>query len=882
MRSKLLPIRSVAARAATVGIVTAVLVGTAVGAAGTLMQAAPASASETATASAVTLTNASDALNPEGAPFPDLKVTVSQTRDLVSQGIRVSWTGGKLSAPPASTAGGADFLQIAQCWGEDPNNPGHPDRRTCQYGATLGWGSTRDGGTEIANVAEEDLPFTAPALSEFQPTYTGVPFVAVNPEKIVDENLAPADRVVNALRWNESTQTLVQKLGAEYVDLNTNPFFTEYTTNEVRWAPSGVNGSGSVPFEVQTAMQSPGLGCGTPQTDAASGSVTGQSCWLVIIPRGTGDSGAPNIERSGLWWDAWEHHLAVKLDFKPLGVRCTIGSAERQLAGSELISGAISSWQPKLCAGQNGAAFVLGMGSESDAVVKASRTAPSPLALTSFPLDTEIAGVDQDPLAYAPVAIAGVAVSFAIDRQPHPQNATTEERERARLPLTEMNLTPRLVAKLLTASYRDSLPPGTDISHIGYTDGANPGKNARTIIQDPDFLQHNGGPDGEWAHQIVVGASVADALVPTGRSDLAVQLWNYIQSDPEAAAWLNGEPDQWGMVVNPWYSTNPEVNKNGVPFALPRDNFPKADPIEKPDTTVTDPANGSGAVNLVTFRPFTHDFENGAYDTLRGDGLILGEWDRFAQIPKYRKQPRELFGTQKVIALTTTPAASLYQTVTASLRNPAGQFVAPTLEGMAAGAAAMTPHSAQPKVLGIDFASSQAKGATTAYPLTMPVYAALNPLQTDAQLRATYAGLIRYGVTEGQTPGTDLGQLPPGYVSLPGSWIAQANAAAADIEQGVAQVKAPQGATTTQVSSPSPAAARPSAPAPAPASAASPSPTALADPVASGTASGALVGKPTPEDPKVGPVAAAVPAGLTAGLAAAASVPLIGRIRKRA
>lgn len=867
--------RGVAMRAVTVGIVTAVLVGTAVGAAGTLLQAEPAAANSTATSSQVTLTNANDALNPEGAPFPDLSVTISQTRDLVSQGIRISWTGGKRSSPPASTVGGANFLQIAQCWGEDPENPGHPDRRTCQYGGTLGWGSTRDGNTEFESVAEEDLPFTAPALSEFQPTYTGIPFVAVNSEKIVDEKLAPADRVVSALKWNESTQTLVQRLGADFVDLNTNPFFTEYTTNEVRWAPSGLDGSGSVPFEVQTAMQSPGLGCGTPETDAATGAVAGQSCWLVVIPRGTGDSGAPNIERSGLWWDAWEHHLAVKLDFKPLGVRCTIGAAERQLAGSELISAAVSSWQPKLCTGASGAAFVLGLGNEADALVKASKTAPSPLALSSFPLNTEIAGVDQDPLAYAPVAIAGVAISFSIDREPHPQNATAEEKLLARLPLTDMKLTPRLVAKLLTASYRDALPSGTDLTHIGYESGAKPGKNARTIIQDPDFLQHNGGPDGEWAHQIVVGASVADALLPSGRSDLATQLWNYVKSDPEAAAWLNGAPDEWGMVVNPWYSTNPEVNPNGVPFSLPRDNFPKADPVEKPDTTVTDPANGTGAVNLVTFRPYTHDFENGAYDTLRGDGLILGEWDRFSTPPKYRKQARELFGSQKVIALTTTPAASLYQTVTASLRNPAGQFVSPTLEGLAAGAAAMTPNPKQPKVLGIDFTSTQAKGAPTAYPLTMPVYAALNPLQSDAQLRSTYASLIRYAVQEGQVPGTDLGQLPPGYAALPGSWVAQASAAASDIELGVAQVKETAAARPNQVANPAAAPAT----ANAPVAAAGSSPESAAETAAAPTIAGA--GKPTPDDPAIGAVAAAVPAGLTAGLAAAAAVPLVGRIRRR-
>ena len=149
----------------------------------------------------------------------------------------------------------------------------------------------------------------------------------------------------------------VQKTGDEFVDLNTNQFFTTYTTNEVKWAGTGADGSGSVPFEVQTNMQSTALGCGSP-VHATDGSVLGQSCWLVIIPRGQGDSGSAEINRSGLWWDTWEHHLAVKLEFKPLGVRCEIGASERQLAGSELVAGAIASWQPELCRGENGSPFV--------------------------------------------------------------------------------------------------------------------------------------------------------------------------------------------------------------------------------------------------------------------------------------------------------------------------------------------------------------------------------------------------------------------------------------------------------------------------------------------------------------------------------------------
>ncbi|MEB0303473.1 hypothetical protein, partial [Mucilaginibacter sp. 5C4] len=89
------------------------------------------------------------------------------------------------------------------------------------------------------------------------------------------------------------------------------------------------------------------------------GTVTGKSCWLVVIPRGTNDVGESYITKSGLFWDAWQHSVAVKLDFKPIGLRCSIGSAEKQLSGSELASAAVASWQPNLCTGSTGSSFVL-------------------------------------------------------------------------------------------------------------------------------------------------------------------------------------------------------------------------------------------------------------------------------------------------------------------------------------------------------------------------------------------------------------------------------------------------------------------------------------------------------------------------------------------
>ena len=793
--------------------------------------------------SAVTVTTAATDPDAANAPFPNLSVTVSQTTDLLSQGIVVSWTGGKRSSRPTGSVGGENFLQIAQCWGEDPSNPGHPDRTTCQYGAFQTGGATRDSTVAAENIDPHDTQFTAMGSgSFFDPPYTAIPFVATDGRRV--------DAVVPVNGVNTKVP------GA---DVNTNEFFTAYTSNEVTWAGSDDNGTGSAKFELQTSTQSPGLGCGQPIV-TANQPVVGQSCWLVIIPRGEGDSGDPFISKSGLLWDAWKHNIAVKLDFKPVGVRCEIGAAERQLSGSELIAGAVAAWQPNLCAGENGSAFAMSTGSEADVLQSASQTTPGPLAFTSIPLQTE--GVD--PLSYAPVGLSGVALTLSVDRRVKPGGTVPQEYKDAETtPFTELKLTPRLVAKLLTSSYWESLPDGADRSEIGFVNVDNPGPNPANLTKDPDFLAIN---DPEWGYQDLSGPALSDLLVPGGRSDLATQLWRYVLADPDAVAFLDGNPDPWGMKVNPWYSTKTTVNPSGAALSLPRDNFPKADPVEKPGTTGS---NGTGPVNLVTWRPYTNDFEQGAYLTLRGDGQLLGGWDVTATPPKYQKTPRNLLGEQKVLGLSTTAAAARYQNVTASLLNPAGQYVAPTSTSMLAAAAAMTRTAKSAQVYEYDPASTSAKGATTAYPLTMPVYAALNPLQTDASLRAIYANFIRYAVTDGQVAGADIGQLPDGYAPIPQGWKDQALASATAIENGVS----PVAATPTSNSDSSGGGYYPSTDSSADGG--------LTDPTATGDVAGDLSGPKTPDDPQLAMTAAAVPVGFLSGLLAAAAVPLLPRMRRR-
>lgn len=868
--------RRLAMRAFVTGAVTALVVGGALGTLPVLVAGTPALADDELSPSTVTKTTSADALVADGSPFPDLAVTVSQTRDLVQQGIRISYDSGvaRASQTPTSGSGGANYLQIAQCWGEDPEHPGHPDRRTCQYGGTLITAATRDGTVLPQRVVDEDQAYTAyTRILGQEQGYTSIPFVGYNSAQVTDES-AGAEFVVSSLET--VNDVIKQKTGDAAVDVNTNQFFTQYTTNEIAWAPFAADGTGSVPFEIQTVSQSTGLSCGLPLTQA-DGSVVGKSCWLVIIPRGV-DSGSASTVRSGLWWDAWEHHIAFELDFAPVGVRCEIGEAEKQMAGSELISRAAQSWQPELCDLDGGAPFVLREAYEADALLEASETESSALAITTRPLDLNQTAYTADPVVYAPLAFGAITVSLSIDRNPSSNLATADQLSRARLPLTDMKLTPRLLAKLLTASYYDAVPSGTgaDKSHLTLVDVATgeptTAQAPRNLLFDPDFRAIN---DPEWAVQAIGDVAIADALVPNGRSDLAYRVWEYILADDEARVWLEGSPDPWGMRVNHWYSTNDDVNPNGKGLALPASNFPKADPTEKADTT-TSSGLGSGPINLVTWRPFTSGFADGAYQVLRGDGKTLGEWNALASPPRFVVEPKKALGLQAVIAMSTSPAAEQFQTVTAALRNSAGLFVTPTTAALEAARAAMTPVTSQPSIIALDFAGSAAQGATTAYPLTVPLYAALNPDQEDEETRTAYATFIRYAVTDGQAPGTDRGQLPPGYAPLTQAQASQALSAAAIIEDGRPPTPTPSPttppATTTTSTTTSSSYVVPST-----SSAAAP-PAETTDDTADVTFT--PVGT-TPADPETPITAAAVPIGLAAGIAAAIAVPVVSRVRGR-
>lgn len=839
------------------GTLCAVAVFTIVSVAG--IASMPAQAAD-ALSSAVTVSSKQQHPALADAPMPDLSVTVSQTRDLGAQGIQLSWTGAKKSRPPSGQIGGENFLQIFQCWGDllgpdgkpvlDDAGNRQPDRTTCQYGGFNTPGAARDGMREPGTVAKEDRPWSTNADGDdpFAAPVTAVPF-----RSATGKTIAP---IVDG------------KAVPDAGNLASNEFYTAKTTNEISWAGSGADGSGVAKFELQTAMQSTGLGCGAATTDA-TGKTVGAGCWLVIVPRPQNDVGQAHITSSGLFWDAWKHRLAVHLDFKPIGVRCAFGAAERQLSGSELAAIAVRSWQPSLCNNKGGSIYSLLTGSESDALRAANTSTAAPLALASEPLPAE----QSAGLVYAPIALTGVTVGFAIDQNPLPLDTVPAEvTNKAALPFESLNLTPRLVAKLLTASYRDALPYGADLSHIGYKSATDAGHNAANLTTDPDFLAVNA---AAWQYQGFRSPGVADLLIPQGRSDAARAVWQYVLADADARSFLSGQADPWGMIVNPWYTTDAAKNPSGFGLTLPREDFPKADPVEAPGES-----GGAAPVNLVTWRPYTNDLESGAYLTLRGDNQQLGSWDSTTTPPKYTKAGRDLTGLQKVLSLTDSSSAERYQVLTASLKNPAGSFVAADARSLAAAAAAMTSGDKIKGVVLFDPTSDAAKTATDAYPLALPVYAATNRDKIDQQTRAAYASFIRFVVGDGQTVGTEDGQLPPGYAPIPADWADRARAAADVIENGApapvastpyVPAAAVTGSATGGTASPAPQIAAES----------SSSPGAAASSAATGASAAPLAGGKTPDDPDTGAMAAAVPASALAGLIGALGVPLITRLRRR-
>jgi hypothetical protein len=565
--------------------------------------------------------------NPKG-DFANLKVTVSQTKNLINQTVRVSWTGGTPTVD--SIQFGINYLQIMQCWGDDSAGP---DRTQCQFGANQGTSSGQVALRQLSGSPDPKEPLLTGA-----PGVVFVPFWAVGAPKPIGPG-----------------------------DSNGNDFYDSQVTNEIPFARTHGDGSGEEFFEVETVRQAAGLRCGEPVT--IGGSTTGRSCWLVIVPRNnkeadgsirTGLNGADSYLRSSpLSQSNWDNRIVVPLEFQPVSQACPIGAPERPLVGHELVVDAVSSWQPALCAG-GGALFSY---TQLPDEVARGQVQDGRLALVDNPTPPDQVPADH-PLVYAPVGLSGLTVAFNIDNyvdDPHRPRADLDRNGRR---FTSMKLTPRLVAKLLTQSYLKSLqaPPPNEVKN-----------NPSGLLVDPEFLGLN--PD--YTGFVDPSNPVPDALVQINGADVTSLLWSWLTADPDASAFLAGKADPWGMVVNP-------KNQN---LSLPTSTFPRNDQSCK-DSDLGDGVTAK-LCNL-DLHPFTKDMHDAGRSASRGDTqaktpvLLNG-----TVVPQ--NIPRQTAGNQALVAVVDAATAIRYGLPTAQLRNAAGAYVAPTPESLMAGEAAMKP-----------------------------------------------------------------------------------------------------------------------------------------------------------------------------------------------
>ena len=657
--------------------------------------------------------------SPNAAALNNLSVTVGQTEHLGHQGVDITWSGG---LPTSPSDYGTNFLQIMQCWGD----AGSPTPDQCQFGAPVKSVQDLTGdGVATRTLTLSDPAFDAASHPELQVpgqpagTAYAYPFTTVRGDTISDPLLIP---------------------------------FSPTTTNEVTAARTGSDGTGRVTFELQTSLEAPHLGCGGELLQP-DGSTLPRPCWLVIVPRGdknpdgtdTSASLPPRVAGSPFSPTNWDDRLVFPLNFESVSQSCAIGQAERRVVGSEVIADAFTSWQPGLCGSGTTYGFSLIGDNEARAQIVSSVSGASRLAFVSEPLSAEERKGNN--IVYAPVAQSAIVFGYNIDYNVL-GTSTPDVFAKNGTRLSNLVLNQRIVAKLLTQSYR------VDNPGLGAGDAvleANP----FSVTTDPEFIALNPAFD-KWNTSYPEGL-----LVALGTADAYRHVWQWIRTSPDAVAFLNGTPDPNGMRINPEY----------VSLALgtgePSSSFPKTDL----STFVGSSGLGEPGYGTLDMRPYYNDMQETAYRTLRADGNVKTSWNITKTPPGYSALPPQPAGERLMISITDASAASRFGLDVAAIVNANGDQVTPTSTSINAAVSSFTPSS----VPGVVVANP---GTTVAgaYPLSEVVYAAINACQLDSTLSTDYARLLDYAAGDGQVPGSARGMLPQGYVPMPSDFVAATRA----------------------------------------------------------------------------------------------------------
>jgi hypothetical protein len=714
-----------------------------------------------------------------------VRLTVSQTRDLRSQRVAVSWsgahpTGGVYSDQNAPAArnqeypfvlmecrGTAATVSPQTCWTQSPTERKVETRN--QNALFTPYRLDR-----YASAADRDPVVGEPAgCTDDAPVQHWVPFVAADGH-----------------RYLGGTS------GCGSAPPEANAISTLDRPGNTTYGVTRTDGTGSALFSIWSDLDNASLGCsdtvacslvaipiegiscdvaatglpaddqpaaGQEATDAFSRcSATGRFAPGALSASGS-DTLVDQAVTGALWWSAsnWRNRIVVPLTFAATASVCDVVSSapQEQVYGSELMTQATAQWAPALCSGSGD-----GAGRVKLQHVQTGEPQARNLVLTggihaAFVVNGPAGGYPR-PTVSAPTAVTGFAVSYTMD-------------DAAGEPYHSLRLDARLLAKLMTESY----PTIPQIKSGAYYLAPNP----INILHDPEFLALNPQLKGVATDRSPGSAAI---ILPSSDSDVMYALTSYIAADPEAVAWLDGKPDPWGMVVNRNYQTHAATSA----ISLPTYSWPLLDSYEPKD--YYDAAGGDlnpclfhnpvpylplVAAPVVRLSSITNAIELALPTSQTACQLGPAEPDPTGE--KLTSPGRQPQGFRFLIGITPLADAQRYRLDTAALETsrsasaPATPvdatgrtFVTPTAASLKAAADLATPDPST-GVWTIPDAVLRAK-APTAYPGTMIVSTAVATTGLAAPDARQYAALLRYLVGTGQTPGLANGDLPPGYLPI--------------------------------------------------------------------------------------------------------------------
>jgi len=745
----------------------------------------------------------------------NLQVTVSQTEDLTHQGVTVSWKG----APSSNRAPSFDFMQMMECYGD---NASGPSPEGCEYGSPGMLGTqipnqqvtTRIGllcaqgstpstlsppsgpGGGAAQGCDPSEPATeTPAHCD--PTATGA---AACPGGQFSIPFVPADDSKDPL------------YGAGASGAGTGTMFNEFDTNEVQAAYTATDGTGQQQFETLTQTQAPGLGCGEAESNGQT-----RDCWLVIVPRGTYEpngfkaSNSVPLFTSPLSAGNWAQRIQIHLGYDPLTADCPPTVVPDAMVGSQVAYRAVTSWQTALnLAAKCSKVYSYTATTENEATTDLKNAISGTsvgLAFTTIPIGSEVArdggkAPALPKILYAPVAVTAVDFGFNVNTGVSGQLSTP------------VNLTPSLLAKALSQVYLLDLPDFGGAN--GLTGPPWAQKNPASLLADQAFHALNS------EIPTSLGGAPTFPFITGDHSADNQRIWQWIQSDPATASWLEGGT---GSTSDP-VTADPDYVKLKLGKSPASDQFDEAytgtltcaeavtdinqcggpPDLSKPTSTscdipVGDTLNTSSkactSLDSEALLPVETNFDQAAAAVLAAsDSGNTKTWDPSAKASDgtsgwFDTIGAELPGETFMWTVNDMPDLAAYGLLSAALCNPAGAgCVQPSTGNVTAALKSATADSAG--LLQVN----PAKVPAGAYPLVDVVYAAV-PTNQTASLLTDYANFISYAAGKGQTAGTAPGDLPPGYLPLTSSLQAQARSVVTKLKTLAAAAGKPSGSPTT-------------------------------------------------------------------------------------